>query len=202
MKPFLSIVSAVLLAIMWFSGCAAHKVTVADDEQYFHALDTLPHPNPVKSREIERFERDILEKDSVIASLRDSIDRLLERPKPAPQIVLEKGKTLILGGIPFQASSARLRKESEATLEQVYAALRTHDQLIVEISGYTDNQGNEENNKKLSLARAQAVKNWLVKKGIREDRLSIAGMGSLDPIAPNDTPKNRAKNRRIEFHVH
>jgi len=208
MKPLLLMLFPVLSAILCLSGCAAHKTAVADEEQYFNALDTLPRPNPGKSKETERFERELQRRDSVIASLthanralQDSIDRLARKPEPKPQIILEKGKTVILGGITFATGSSRLKKESEATLEQLYAALRANDQLVVEIAGYTDNQGKEEKNKKLSLARAKAVKDWLVKKGIGEGRLSASGMGSSDPIAPNDAPPGRAKNRRIEFHV-
>jgi outer membrane protein OmpA-like peptidoglycan-associated protein len=71
----------------------------------------------------------------------------------------------------------------------------------VEIAGYTDNVGKTEMNDNLSARRAQAVKTWLVKKGILANRLTTVGKGMRDPIAPNDTPEGRAQNRRIEFHV-
>jgi outer membrane protein OmpA-like peptidoglycan-associated protein len=208
MKLALSVLVPPLAAVLYLSGCAAHKAAAPEEEQYFSALDTLPRPTSEKSKERESFERELARKDSIIAVLRegnhilqDTIDRLQGRPEPKPQIILEKGKTVILGGITFATSSARLKPESEATLEQLHAALAANDQLVVEIAGYTDNHGKEGNNKKLSLARAQAVKDWLVKKGVRDGRLSVVGMGSSDPIGPNTNSAGRAKNRRIEFHV-
>jgi len=71
----------------------------------------------------------------------------------------------------------------------------------VEISGHTDSVGSEEYNQALSLRRAQAVKNWLVQKGIAANRMKTVGKGENEPVASNDTAEGRAKNRRIEFYA-
>jgi outer membrane protein OmpA-like peptidoglycan-associated protein len=65
--------------------------------------------------------------------------------------------------------------------------------------GHTDNQGNKAKNKQLSADRAEAVKNFLVEKGISESRITTSGMGDSKPVASNKTPEGRAQNRRIEF---
>jgi OmpA-OmpF porin, OOP family len=69
------------------------------------------------------------------------------------------------------------------------------------ISGHTDNAGNKARNEKLSKARAESVKAYLVSKRVSGDRLSTEGFGDAKPIAPNDTAEGRTQNRRIEFTV-
>jgi OOP family OmpA-OmpF porin len=71
----------------------------------------------------------------------------------------------------------------------------------VEISGHTDSVGSDEANQALSLRRAQAVKNWLVQRGVRSDRMMTVGKGEKEPIADNGTAEGRTENRRIEFYV-
>lgn len=116
-------------------------------------------------------------------------------------IILERGKTVILEGVNFASGSATLTKSSETVLERAFIALVANPDINVEIVGYTDNVGSRDLNDRLSLRRAQAVKAWLVKRGIASKRMTTLGKGMRDPIAPNDTPEGRAQNRRIEFHV-
>jgi outer membrane protein OmpA-like peptidoglycan-associated protein len=120
---------------------------------------------------------------------------------PNQAIKLERGSSVILEGVSFQSGSAWLARASEPVLQKVFEALRANPDLRVEISGHTDNQGKPEANDRLSLRRAEAVKTWLVKKGISALRLTTVGSGSRKPIAPNTTAEGRAKNRRIEFSV-
>ena len=120
---------------------------------------------------------------------------------PKETIILERGKTVILEGVNFASGSAALTRSSESTLQRAYNALVTNPDVVVEIAGYTDNVGSATMNENLSARRAQAVKTWLVRKGIPSNRLTTVGKGMRDPIAPNDTPDGRAQNRRIEFHV-
>ena len=72
---------------------------------------------------------------------------------------------------------------------------------VVEIAGYTDNTGDEALNVALSQRRADAVRDALIKFGAAPDMLVAKGYGSTDPIASNDTPEGRKRNRRIEYHI-
>ena len=71
----------------------------------------------------------------------------------------------------------------------------------VQIVGYTDSDGTPESNLTLSQERADAVKTYLVGRGVPADSLTTLGKGEADPLVPNDTPENKAKNRRIELIV-
>ena len=72
---------------------------------------------------------------------------------------------------------------------------------MADISGHTDNTGKQEKNQALSEARANAVKAFLVSKGISENRLTAAGFGPDQPVADNKTAAGRAKNRRVEIGI-
>jgi OmpA-OmpF porin, OOP family len=72
---------------------------------------------------------------------------------------------------------------------------------VLEIAGYTDSSGNPAKNVTLSQKRAEAVRRALIEAGANADTLVAKGYGSADPIASNDTPEGRLRNRRIEFHV-
>jgi OOP family OmpA-OmpF porin len=121
-------------------------------------------------------------------------------PKEAP-VVIEKGKAFILEGVNFEFNSARLTNEAVTILGKALTALQDHPDVKVRIVGHTDYIGSKKYNDLLSLRRANSVKSWLVSEGISATRITTAGVGFSEPIAPNDTPEGRAKNRRIEFHV-
>jgi len=106
-----------------------------------------------------------------------------------------------LTGIGFVADSARIDSASSALLERAFQILRDNPKLQVEISGHTSSEGNPAMNFDLSLHRAQAVKDHLVKRGIAESRILTVGHGSDVPIADNTTAEGRRKNRRIEFRI-
>lgn len=118
-----------------------------------------------------------------------------------PIIVFEKGKKVILRGVNFEFNKAILTLDSEFILEEAYKALVASSDIQVEVSGHTDNVGSDQYNQNLSLRRAQAVKIWLVKKGITSNRMKTSGKGELEPIASNETSEGQAENRRIEFFV-
>ncbi|NUM75001.1 OmpA family protein, partial [candidate division KSB1 bacterium] len=128
-------------------------------------------------------------------------DDIQERVVVQEKIVLEKGKKVILRGINFEFGKARLTGDSKAILEVAYAALVASPEVQVEISGHTDHVGSEAANQRLSLQRAQAVKNWLVQRGIAANRMKTIGKGESEPVADSDSDAGRAENRRIEFYV-
>lgn len=106
---------------------------------------------------------------------------------------------IILEGITFEVGKSTITPESEFTLRQALKTLNTYDDIVVEISGHTDNTGSRRLNERLSQDRADAVRNWLVSQGISPERITTKGYGPDKPVAPNDTPEGRQKNRRIEF---
>lgn len=106
--------------------------------------------------------------------------------------------------IEFDTAKATIRDNpsSQTTLNAVLEILKKARRITkIRVEGHTDSDGNPADNEKLSLARAQAVVSWLAAHGIDPNRLSQAGCAARDPLAPNDTPANKQRNRRTEFDV-
>ena len=103
------------------------------------------------------------------------------------------------GAIYFAYSSAELAPASKPLLETLYDVVSKCPHQKVEVSGHTDSSGGAADNLKLSQARAEAVVAYLKGRGVAADRLRAVGYGLTRPVAPNDSEKNRALNRRIEF---
>ena len=113
--------------------------------------------------------------------------------------LLKKGMRLRFQNIYFETGKATIKPESYPILDKIVKILQDNPKVIVEIQGHTDASGSEKYNLILSQKRAEAVKKYLVEHGIEESRLIAKGYGESKPIAPNDTPENMAKNRRVEF---
>jgi outer membrane protein OmpA-like peptidoglycan-associated protein len=127
--------------------------------------------------------------------------RLAEQKSNDTVFVLIKGKTVVLRGVNFEFNKATLTKDSERILWRAYNAMVANPDVRVVITGHTDNVGGQKFNQTLSLKRAQAVKNWLVKKGIASNRMRTVGRGLNEPVASTETDAGRAENRRMEFYV-
>jgi len=111
------------------------------------------------------------------------------------------GSKIVLNNIFFDFNKSTLRPESVSELNRLVKLMNETPPLRIEISGHTDNVGSKSYNKRLSEKRAKAVVDYLVDKGIDKSRLAFAGYGFAQPIASNDTPMGRQKNRRTEFKV-
>ena len=122
-------------------------------------------------------------------------------PPPPPVIVPQPEPIAELAGIGFELDSAVVSIDSYAIMQRAYELLAKHPQLTVEISGHTSSEGDADRNLKLSLARAEAVKAYLVGRGIAAPRIQTVGHGSAVPLSDNTTENGRRSNRRIEFHV-
>ena len=108
---------------------------------------------------------------------------------------------LVLLGVNFETGRSRLTVSSYDVLDQVAASLVAHPEVRVEIAGYTDNTGSAAVNRRLSNARALAVRSYLARKGVAPDRMVAAGYGPANPMASNETAEGRAENRRVELHL-
>jgi outer membrane protein OmpA-like peptidoglycan-associated protein len=105
----------------------------------------------------------------------------------------------VLEGVNFATNSSRLTADSMQILDKVADTLKEWPDVKVEIGGHTDSQGNDASNLKLSEARAESVRKYLVSKGVDGSRLTAKGYGETVPIADNGTAAGRAQNRRVEL---
>lgn len=103
--------------------------------------------------------------------------------------------------IEFEPGSSVLRPAGRTILDEMAATLLKMGSKKVEVIGHTDSQGARDTNVVLSLARADAVRSYLAGKGVPPSLITTSGSGPDRPVAANDTPEGRARNRRIEFRV-
>ncbi|HTB32466.1 MAG TPA: OmpA family protein, partial [Bacteroidia bacterium] len=114
---------------------------------------------------------------------------------------LVAGQKLTLKNIYFEASKANLLPASNKELDTLAKAMQNNRLVSLNISGYTDSTGNEMSNIELSTKRAEAVRNYLIGKGIALQRVNCKGFGSANPVADNKTEEGRKSNRRVEIEV-
>ncbi len=110
-------------------------------------------------------------------------------------------QTLVLQNVHFETGEARLLPGSETELDQVARYLREHPQLIIRLTGHTDDVGQAEDNLVLSKARAQSVMDYLVNQGLNPARITVEGKGESEPVASNETEEGRQQNRRTELTI-
>ena len=106
-----------------------------------------------------------------------------------------------LDNVYFETSSAKISEGYQAVLDAAAKTLKEKSEIVLEISGHTDSTGPEKFNKSLSKNRANAVKAYLVRKGISSKRLTAVGVSSTQPASDNNTEEGRAKNRRVELRI-
>lgn len=135
----------------------------------------------------------------------DTSDRCVDEPEirngwkdddGCPDQVIQE-----LYGITFELDSTVITAASLPILEHALLILEDNPNISIEISGHTSTDGNPERNLSLSLRRAEAVKTYLVRRGIADGRIHTVGHGADVPIADNATEAGRARNRRIEFRI-
>ena len=131
-----------------------------------------------------------IEPEAVVIELKDS------------RVEVVEGEVKILEQVFFDTGRATIRPESYAVLDEVANVLLLNPQITkVEVQGHTDNVGTDDTNLRLSQRRAQAVRNYLISKGVKRSRLEAKGYGNSAPIATNDTEDGRGQNRRVQFEI-
>lgn len=152
------------------------------------------------SEEILKYKTNPFMKDTDRGSVNDLAEVVRgSDPLDSRDDVVDFGVNFVLEGITFDPGKSIIKPSSQEFLMKALKILQMNPGIRIEISGHTDNAGNAAANKKLSLMRADAVKDWFVSKGISPNRLSTYGYGEEFPRFPNDTPENRELNRRIEI---
>lgn len=114
------------------------------------------------------------------------------------QIMISAPKSFTLDNLNFPSGQATILKSSYSELTELVKYLKLKPKTRIEIAGHTDSDGEEVDNLSLSQKRADAVKKYLVSKGINTSRLISKGYGETSPIADNSTANGKAKNRRTE----
>ena len=101
----------------------------------------------------------------------------------------------------FDTDSYALRYEASRDLDRVVEILLNYQETVITVAGHTDSVGNEGYNQRLSEYRAQSVANYLVSRGVPQQRIRAVGYGESMPIASNSNESGRQRNRRVELDI-
>jgi OOP family OmpA-OmpF porin len=142
-------------------------------------------------------------------SITDRLDKCPDQFGPPPDgcpkkytlVEVKKDKIEIKQQVHFATARFRVLPDSFKLLNQVVQVLNDFPKMRVSIEGHTDNVGKEASNLRLSQKRAEAVRDYLVSKGIAAERLEAIGYGPTKPLMSNKTARGKAKNRRTEFRI-
>ncbi|MCB1175060.1 MAG: ankyrin repeat domain-containing protein [Leptospiraceae bacterium] len=110
-------------------------------------------------------------------------------------------KTYTLKNVYFDYNQFSLRKQSMPALVELHKTMLANPDMLIEIAGHTDSRGAKDHNQKLSRLRADSVRNFLIEKGIKPQRIIAKGYGASQPIASNDTKIGQQQNRRTEVRI-
>lgn len=116
-------------------------------------------------------------------------------------LLTPKGETIVLNNLIFAQGKSVIDPKSYAELDEVIQMLQENPRIEIQLEGHTDNQGNPKLNMELSENRVEAVKKYMVSKGISKNRIKTKAFGGSQPLRNEMTPEARAANRRVEMRV-
>ena len=125
----------------------------------------------------------------------------MNRPKPKKEENTDEVLADVFDNLNFEFGKAEIKKDSLPYLDKLADTLLKAKNWTIEIQGHTDDKGSDDYNLKLSQNRADAVKKYLISKGISADTITSKGFGESVPLVANDIDANREKNRRVEFKI-
>ena len=184
-------------------GIAPHGCPDSDGDTFLDSVDKCPAVAGIAPDGCPSPDTDgdgILDADDKCITIAETKNGYKDRDGCPDEVPKEVAKFAgVIKGIYFDVNKTTIKPASRATLDAAVKVLKDFEDVNVEISGHTDSDGDRTHNLDLSRGRAEAVRNYLVGKGIADTRLLTRGAGPDEPIAPNDSKKNKALNRRIEF---
>jgi len=113
----------------------------------------------------------------------------------------ENIRLIMPNAITFNTNEDVMKTSANQVLDSVAIVAKEYDKTNLQVIGFTDSTGTDKINIPLSQRRATTVANYLKLRGINGARITVAGMGASNPIAPNNTPEERAQNRRVEIYL-
>jgi len=181
-----------------------------ETQETLNHLRTIQNENATMKQKVQKLEQEA--KDAEKAAIQKklitenlSLQQKLKKMEEDLKELSTKKEGVVnmsLENIEFKTGSNVLTGSSSVILEQVANILNNNTVWTkLTVAGHTDNVGSETSNLKLSQARALSVKKYLVSKGVPTSKIVTTGWGETDPIATNDTPEGRQKNRRVEFEI-
>lgn len=111
------------------------------------------------------------------------------------------GQTMTLSNLIFPQGKSAIDPKSFSELDEVSQMMKENSRMVIQLEGHTDNQGSSKANMELSEARVEAVKKYLVSKGISKDRIKTRAFGGTQPLRNEMTPEARKMNRRVEMRI-
>jgi OmpA-OmpF porin, OOP family len=109
--------------------------------------------------------------------------------------------TIVLENLLFEQGQALIDSNSYPELDQVVQMMNANEKIQIQLEGHTDSQGNPQANLELSQKRVEAVKKYLVSKGIARDRIKTKAFGGSKPVSNESSPEARSRNRRVEMRI-
>jgi chemotaxis protein MotB len=148
---------------------------------------------------MEELKQQALKRKQALQSLKAKLQEMVAAGKlkvrtDRGRIIVEMSEQVL-----FDVGQSKLKPEGMAALDELTPILISLQGRHFQVAGHTDNTGSEATNWKLSVNRALEVTMYMIERGMPPDRISAAGYAFYAPVAPNDTPEGRARNRRIEI---